>query len=82
MEQSMEWGSNAGEPANEVVVVISKSQKGLGFFHRLWGRPIKHCRYLSQVHAYNPLPHNVSEEFNFRGTKGAFRAFSFQLMLT
>ena len=68
----MEWGSNGGKPTDEVVVVISKSQKGLEFFYRLWGRPIKHCRYLGRVHAYNPLPHNVSEEFNFSGTKGAF----------
>ena len=72
MEQGMEWGSNGGKPADEVVIVISKSQKGLEFFHRLWGRPIKHHRYFSWVHAYNPLPHNVSEEFNFSGTKGAF----------
>ena len=68
----MEWGSNGGKPVDEVVVVIGKSQKRLEFFHRLWGTPIKHCRYLSRVHAYNPLPHNVSKEFNFSGTKGAF----------
>ena len=75
-------GRNGGKPVDEAVVVISKSQKGLEFFHRLWGRPIKHHRYLSQVHAYNPLPHNVSEELNFSGTKGAFLGFSFQFILT
>ena len=68
----MEWGRNGGKPVNEAVVVISKSKKGLEFFHRLWGRPIKHHRYLSRVHVYNPLPHNMSKEFNFSGTKGAF----------
>ena len=78
----MEWGSYGGKPADEAVVVISKSPKGLEFFHRFWGRPIKHHRYLSQVHAYNLLPHNVSKEFNFSGTKGVFWAFSFQLVLT
>ena len=57
---------------DEAVVVISKSQKGLEFFYRLSGRPIKHHRYFCWVHAYNPLPHNVSKEFNFSGTKGAF----------
>ena len=72
MGQGMEWGSNSGKPVDEAVIVISKSQKGLEFFHRLWGRPIKHRRYLSWIYAYNPLPHNVSEEFNFSGTKGAF----------
>ena len=60
-------------PQNEAVIVISKSQEGLEFFHRIWGRPIKHhADILVRVHAYNPLPHNVSEEFNFSGTKGAF----------
>ena len=68
----MEWGSNGGEPVDKAVIVISKSQKGLEFFHRLWGRPIKHHRYFGWVHIYNPLPHNVSEEFNFSGNKGAF----------
>ena len=72
MEQGMEWDSNGGKPTDEVVVVISKSQKVLKFFHRLWGRPIKHRRYLNWVYVYNPLPHNVSKEFNFSGTKGAF----------
>ena len=72
MEQGMEWGSNGGKPADKAVIVIIKSQKGLEFFYRLWGRPIKHRRYFNWVHAYNPLPHNVSEEFNFSGTKGAF----------
>ena len=68
----MEWGSNGGEPTDEAVIVISKSQKGLEFFHRLWGRPIKHHRYFNQVYVYNPLPHNVSEEFNFSSIKRAF----------
>ena len=68
----MEWGSNGGKPTDEEVIVISKSQKGLEFFHRLWGRPIKHHIYLSLVHAYKPLPHNMSKGFNFSGTKGAF----------
>ena len=31
----MEWGSNGSEPVNETVIVISKSQKGLEFFHRV-----------------------------------------------
>ena len=29
MEQGMEWGNNSGEPTDEAVVVISKSQKVL-----------------------------------------------------
>ena len=65
MEQGMEWGSNGGKPTDEAVVVISKSQKELEFFHKLWGRPIKYHRYFSRVHACNPLPNNVSKEFQW-----------------
>ena len=68
----MEWGSNGGKPTDEVVVVISKSQRGLEFFHRLWAWPIKHCKYFSRVRSYNPLPHNVAKELNFNSTIGAF----------
>ena len=81
MEQGMEWGRNGGKTRDKAAIVISKSQKGLEFFDRLWGRPIKHRRYFSWVYAYNPLPHNMSKEFNFSGTKGALWVFSFEFML-